>query len=104
MTGALLSTVTVFFNVFPALIDWSSRPLPCSPDPEFDRLNPGGGGGGGAGIFLQSIPAITAQKVTPKTKTVFGCGRGKIMSHNESGLLFTSHFLLVRCASEKKFF
>ena len=66
MAGALLSTVTVFFNVFPALIDCNSIPLP-SPAPEFKRLSPlGGGGGGGAGIFLYSIPASTAQKIPQK--------------------------------------
>lgn len=54
-TGALLSTVIVFFKVLPALIDWRSKFLSWSATPEPDVLKTGGGGGGGAGILIQFL-------------------------------------------------
>ena len=85
-TGALLSTVTVFFNVFPALIDWRSKPLSCSPAPEPGALNTGGGGGGGAGIltYLASFP----KRQIPLKST----GR----SSSQGGTVFETTALCVR--------
>lgn len=56
MAGPLLSTVTVFFNGLPALIDCNNKPLPSpleSDDDAAGGLNTGGGGGGGEGIFTE---------------------------------------------------
>lgn len=56
IAGALLSTVTVFFKVLPALMDCSSKFL-LSPTGGPEAAACGGGGGGGTDIliiFLQS--------------------------------------------------
>lgn len=56
IAGALLSTVTVFFKVLPALMDCSSKFL-LSPTGGPEAVPCGGGGGGGTDIlitFLQS--------------------------------------------------
>jgi len=51
IAGALLSIVTVFLKVLPALIDSSSKFLPFAVGgPEI--VGCGGGGGGGACIFF----------------------------------------------------
>lgn len=56
IAGALLSTVTVFFKVLPALMDCNSKFL-LSPTGGPEAAACGGGGGGGTDIliiFLQS--------------------------------------------------
>lgn len=48
--------MTVFFKLFPALIDCNNKPLPWSPPAAFAILNVGGGGGGGADIINTYVP------------------------------------------------
>lgn len=51
IAGALLSTVTVFLKVFPALMDCSSKFL-LSPTGGPEAAACGGGGGGGTDILI----------------------------------------------------
>lgn len=51
IAGALLSTVTVFFRVLPALIDCSNKPLLSPIGGPAEAPACGGGGGGGTDIL-----------------------------------------------------
>lgn len=69
ITGALLSTVTVFFNFVPCLILFSSADLSSGspPPPPLGAVNRGGGGaagggGGGPGISAQTYHSTTHNK------------------------------------------
>jgi len=57
IAGVLLSTVTVFFRVLPALMDCSSKPLLSPIGRPAEAPACGGGGGGGTDIL-----AILLQK------------------------------------------
>lgn len=77
--GALLSTVTVFFNFAPCLMLFSSADLssgPPPPPPPLGAVNRGGGGGaaggggGGPGITARTFHTTTHNKTQETVGTL----------------------------------
>lgn len=76
--GALLSTVTVFFNFAPCLMLFSSADLSLgSPPPPLGTVNKGGGGAAGGGGGGPGITVVrTFHTLTTKPKIMGKLKRG----------------------------